>query len=727
MRWAIHLLVLLLAVPQAWAQGGALCDHAADNPDAGIPACTQLIEHPSQGTNVAAAYNNRGVGKAKLGNLDDAIADFKSALNQNPKFADAFKNRGLIYKIQRLPDKAIDDFNQAIQLDRKSPEFYNLRGAVLLDKLEFNQAIADFNQAISLNQNYTNAYNNRGLAFAYTRQPSRAVADFDKVVNLAPRDQNGYLNRAMVRMDMGNFTGAIADYDQAIDLDPKKSGPYTRRGEAWRLQGDLHRALDDHNKAIALNPGDWEAYNNRALTFKDLGKFAEAIADCDQAILLNKNSDFAYTTRGLILLLQGNFWKSLTDLNKAVELKPNSPIALTFRGNTLRESGNLSGAMEDFKKAILILPDFVAAYTGRGLTYEKKGEVANAKADYEKALSLPADVDAGLARPSQSKARERLAALAERERLAALAEQEAARAKAAAERAEREARAKAAAELNVYSTAAAMPPPQIPEDIQEVLQHRGHALLIGESRYTSEWGELLSVKDDLQALKGGLTSYFETVEIMLNPTVSQLRDRMREFLLGKWNMPNERLFIYYAGHGFTDFNQASRENNGYITGSDTPRYDLNPQQAIANAVPFTEIDSWSLQTRARHVLMVFDSCFSGTLFQTMGPEEELSRKDLDGIRRMLGQPIRYYITSGRKEEEVTADSTFATLLLRGLVKGEADFFHQGLVSADELGIYLSREVPKYSARSQTPQFSHIANAKLSEGQFFFLTGIDPTR
>ena len=30
MRWVIHLLVLLLAMPQAWAQGGALCDRAAD-------------------------------------------------------------------------------------------------------------------------------------------------------------------------------------------------------------------------------------------------------------------------------------------------------------------------------------------------------------------------------------------------------------------------------------------------------------------------------------------------------------------------------------------------------------------------------------------------------------------------------------------------------------------------------------------------------------------------
>src|SRR5262249_19929558 len=264
-----------------------------------------------------------------------------------------------------------------------------------------------------------------------------------------------------------------------------------------------------------------------------------------------------------------------------------------FRGDTLRESGNISGAMEDFNKAILILPDFVAAYTGRGLTYEKKGEVANAKADYEKALSLSAEVDAGLARPSKAKARERLAALAAAE---------AARVKEGADREEQGVRPKAAGELAETSTPLKLPP-QIPGDIQKVLQHRGHALLIGESHYTRGWDELAGVRHDLQTLKAGLTPYFETVETVQDPTVSQLRERMREFLLGKWNTPDERLFIYYAGHGFTDFNQASRENNGYITGSDTPRYDLNPGKAIENAVPFTEIDSWNRQTRARHVLM----------------------------------------------------------------------------------------------------------------------------
>ena len=113
MRWVARLLVLLLAMPQARAEGVGQCDRAAADPDAAIPACTQLIEHPPEGTNVAAAYNNRGVAKFGNGYLDDAIADFTSALNRNPKFVDAFKNRGLAYKMQGAADKAIDE-------DRKS-------------------------------------------------------------------------------------------------------------------------------------------------------------------------------------------------------------------------------------------------------------------------------------------------------------------------------------------------------------------------------------------------------------------------------------------------------------------------------------------------------------------------------------------------------------------------------------------------------------------------------
>ena len=194
---------------------------------------------------------------------------------------------------------------------------------------------------------------------------------------------------------------------------------------------------------------------------------------------------------------------------------------------------------------------------------------------------------------------------------------------------------------------------------------------------------------------------------------------MRDFLLGQWNKPNERLFIYYSGHGFPDFNESSREKDGYITGSDTPLQNPTDNKAIENAMQFGEVEYLSRQTKARHVLMVFDACFSGSLFRTKGTETEPNKYEFDGIRRMLGQPIRYFITAGRESEEVSADGTFAKLLLRGL-RGGADFFHEGIISADQLGIYLGREVPRNSQRTQTPQFASIGSANLNEGQFFFL-------
>lgn len=117
-----------------------------------------------------------------------------------------------------------------------------------------------------------------------------------------------------------------------------------------------------------------------------------------------------------------------------------------------------------------------------------------------------------------------------------------------------------------FSPAAA----QIPEDIQQLLHHRGHALLIGVSDYKTGWDKLPSVKDDLHDLKAGLAPYFETVDTVQSPTVAELRNRMHDFLMGRWNRPDERLFVYYSGHGFTDFNQSSRQNDGYITGRDTP-------------------------------------------------------------------------------------------------------------------------------------------------------------
>lgn len=68
---------------------------------------------------------------------------------------------------------------------------------------------------------------------------------------------------------------------------------------------------------------------------------------------------------------------------------------------------------------------------------------------------------------------------------------------------------------------------------------------------------------------------------------------------------------------------------------------------------------------------------------------------------------------------MAADGIFADSLLRGL-RGEADYSHKGIVAADQLGVYLSSEIPRLSGGRQTPQYDRMESYP-NEGQFFFLT------
>lgn len=245
-----------------------------------------------------------------------------------------------------------------------------------------------------------------------------------------------------------------------------------------------------------------------------------------------------------------------------------------------------------------------------------------------------------------------------------------------------------------------------------LLYTESHALVIGVSEYQrgTGWGTLPGVKDDVPAVRSALEQHGFQVEVVLNPTGSQLRQALNQFAEDWGFAEGNRLVIYFAGHGYTGKTIDGREM-GYIVPQDAPDPDQDNARFNKIAVSMKEIMNIAERVQAKHALFLFDSCFSGTLFKT---RERVS----PSIVQKTARPVREFITAGTAKQPVPDQSQFRRQFVVAL-NGDADTNRDGYVTASELGTFLEEKVTDYTNRAQTPQWGKINNPDLNEGDMVF--------
>jgi uncharacterized caspase-like protein/peptidoglycan/xylan/chitin deacetylase (PgdA/CDA1 family) len=170
--------------------------------------------------------------------------------------------------------------------------------------------------------------------------------------------------------------------------------------------------------------------------------------------------------------------------------------------------------------------------------------------------------------------------------------------------------------------------------------------------------------------------------------------------------PNDRIFVFFAGHGATRKLSSGRDL-GYII-----PYDADPDQLATDAIPMTEIQNIAESLPAKHALFVMDACYSGLGLTRGGANAAFLR---DNARR-LG---RQMLTAGGADQLVSdggpnGHSVFTWTLMQGL-GGKADLNGDGLITATELAAYVAPAVASVS--QQTPAFGSLPGSE--GGDFVF--------
>lgn len=240
------------------------------------------------------------------------------------------------------------------------------------------------------------------------------------------------------------------------------------------------------------------------------------------------------------------------------------------------------------------------------------------------------------------------------------------------------------------------------------------ALVVGTSTYQNirAWPALPNASPDANALGDELDArYGFLVTRLESPTVATFKTALRR--LAQDAGPADDVLVFVAGHGHFD----AEDKAGYLVFTD------GAVGCGAGCYPLDNIKRALYDTRARHVLVMLDTCFAGTFdirtaIDSGVPREGVLDLPLDqSLRDYARYPSRFLLASVGRAATTDGAPGMHSPFMRAVLRELARAGTTGVVSLDRLYVALSEDQSLAVARPAT--FGSVVPAHPS-GTFLFI-------
>jgi len=239
------------------------------------------------------------------------------------------------------------------------------------------------------------------------------------------------------------------------------------------------------------------------------------------------------------------------------------------------------------------------------------------------------------------------------------------------------------------------------------LYANSYALVIGIDEYQDGWPPLNNAVRDAREVAAAMEARGFQVTLIENPKGRDLDRAIEEFFVLRGENPDDRLFMWFAGHGYTE------NGEGYLIPADGLAPEMGARFRLS-AIRLRDINTYVRLAQSKHVYAVFDSCFAGTIFDNARARPPAT------ITRAATKPVRQFLTSGDAYQKVSDDGSFRELFLRALAGDEAsDLNKDGYLTASELGTYITNRVTNLTQGQQTPRAGKLRDKDYDQGDFIF--------
>jgi tetratricopeptide (TPR) repeat protein len=372
------------------------------------------------------SYLNSGDEYLSAHKYQEAVIQFRNAIQVDPKFAAAHNQLAQAYLALGNSEAAFRELNTTIDLDPQNPQARLSLATLQIARRQYSEAQLTLQQVLKRDPTNAQAHALLSQKNLAVNDLPRAITELQKVVELEPGRTANYAALGAVQMAAGHSSEAEPAYRKATEINPKSVDAHVALGEFYfsqrkltQAEAEIRIACDLDGKAVipriflgrtlvaegrladaersyatlkAIAPDDPKAYPALALFYSETGQKDKALAEL-QALATAKPKDDA---------VKVSLIETLIDLNRIAEAEPmvraalkgadqdkgaNPKILLSY-GRILIAEGKYSDAAAPLQKVLAAEPKSADAHYYLGIVQKAIGQPGLAKTSFGQALAL---------------------------------------------------------------------------------------------------------------------------------------------------------------------------------------------------------------------------------------------------------------------------------------------------------------------------------------------------
>lgn len=302
--------------------------------------------------------------------LDVAIREFRSAIG-NTRNAEAHNLLGRLLGLAGAdPKQVIAEFETAIQIRPEYAEAHNHLGLVYTQTGNDEKAIAAYREAIRQQPGYADAHANLGAILAVT-DVAESIRELEKAVSLRPTLLKAHYNLAVAygSSPAHGPEKEIEELWKLIAVEPNYPRAEFSLGKALLRKGAVQEAIAALQRAAQAEPDFGEAHYQLGLALTRAGERENGAAELqkglsliaanqrDQTLLLDLNE-------GKAALEKGELDQAMAKFGQIAKHRPDLDEVHYYMGLTLSRKGDRDGATLAFQKTLQLNPEHAGAKQG---------------------------------------------------------------------------------------------------------------------------------------------------------------------------------------------------------------------------------------------------------------------------------------------------------------------------------------------------------------------------